>query len=146
MAVRLRASEKRILADTVAALQEELQTLPSALTDSDDFVDTDLALGESRGGGVGVGARNQQQPAGKGKAGTGAIQAAGRSFDVLSRRTTVQSAKSPADWVDFRNTAAETEASGNSRDVASERSTTGDKITVAVGEKKSEQRRARRRK
>lgn len=122
MAVRLRASEKRILADTIAALEEELQTLPSALTDAD----VDIGLGPAER---------------QGRQRKGAVRAAGRSFDVLARRTTVQSAQGPADWVDFTG-AAPVEKEKSAENV----SNTLVPEDAATYERKSDQRRARRRK
>ena len=67
MAVRLRASEKRILARTKTAVIEELQKLPTMM----------------------------RKDATK-------IPVAGRSFDTLGDKATIQNAKSIGDWVDVR--------------------------------------------
>ena len=74
MAVKLRASEKRILERTIAAVNDELQKLPEKAGAPD--VDGNA-------------------PA--------SITAAGRSFDTLVSRASVASVKSPADWVTFKD-------------------------------------------
>ena len=66
MAVKLRASEKRILLATIKAVNDELLKLPAVVTD--------------------------EQP----------MMAAGRSFDTLKSKTTVQNAKSTLDWVEIK--------------------------------------------
>jgi len=66
MAVKLRASEKRILQSTVKAVKEELLKLPKVVSD--------------------------EQP----------LVAAGRSFDTMKNKATVQNARSTTDWVDIK--------------------------------------------
>ena len=69
MAVKLRASEKRILNLTIKAVRDELGKLPALVSSDDEKM----------------------------------IVPAGRSFDTLRTRPTVQNAKSASDWVDDRS-------------------------------------------
>jgi len=66
MAVKLRASEKRILQFTVKAVKEELLKLPRIVLDNEQIVP------------------------------------AGRTFDTMGNKATVQNAKSTSAWVDMR--------------------------------------------
>lgn len=87
MAVKLRSSEKRILARTIKAVTEELMKLPSVLRNPEDK-----------------------------------IPAAGRSFDTLASKATIQNAKSITDWVDIKGDRAskETESVAEAKSASSQ--------------------------
>lgn len=74
MAVKLRASEKRILQLTIVAVKDELVKLPSVVSLS------------------------------------GEVAAAGRSFDPINSKASVENAKSVMDWVDLKGVKKEEKA------------------------------------
>ena len=79
MAVKLRASEKRILLQTIKAVKDELEKLPKIIDAADAaFANTQASKA------------------------VGPIQAAGRSFDTRARKATVGNAKSAQDWVTMK--------------------------------------------
>jgi hypothetical protein len=80
MAVKLRASEKRILVRTIKAVNEELVKLPSVMKNANEK-----------------------------------IPIAGRSFDTLGSKATIQNVKKISDWVDIRDSKKESDDDNSSQ-------------------------------